>query len=72
MGHIDCPFLAHMFSAFQDTSNLYMVLEFVRGGDLMFHLTNFKRFHKSWWVVLWCRLCYGSTRVADEMVWLAE
>eukprot|EP00300_Choanocystis_sp_HF-7_P016685 c19491_g1_i3.p1 GENE.c19491_g1_i3~~c19491_g1_i3.p1 ORF type:complete len:392 (+),score=92.74 c19491_g1_i3:41-1177(+) len=31
---LNCPFIVNMFGAFQDRRNLYMIMEFVRGGDL--------------------------------------
>eukprot|EP01135_Chromosphaera_perkinsii_P002559 Nk52_evm75s224 gene=Nk52_evmTU75s224 len=41
---IDHPFIVNMKSAFQDIPNLYMVLEFVCGGELFSHLRKAGRF----------------------------
>lgn len=37
---ISNPFLVQLVSSFQDTNNLYMVLEYVPGGELFTHLRN--------------------------------
>ena len=38
MVKINCPFIVNIKSAFQDEVNLYIVSEFLQGGDLFFHL----------------------------------
>lgn len=38
------PFLVQMHYAFQTAEKLYMVMDFVPGGDLFFHLKRFSRF----------------------------
>ena len=38
------PFLTGLKSSFQDDENLYMVMEFLSGGDLLFHLLKNNRF----------------------------
>ena len=38
MVKINCPFIVNIKSAFQDETNLYIVSEFLQGGDLFFHL----------------------------------
>ncbi|GMT20647.1 hypothetical protein PFISCL1PPCAC_11944, partial [Pristionchus fissidentatus] len=43
---INFPFLVNMTCSFKDNSNLYMVLEFVSGGMLYFHLERFGRFEE--------------------------
>jgi serine/threonine protein kinase len=35
---IGCPFLIKLYYAFQSPEKLYLVLEFVQGGDLFYHL----------------------------------
>jgi len=40
----DCPFLATMHYAFQTPEKLYLVLEFVQGGELFTHLSNSEHF----------------------------
>ena len=38
MVKINCPFIVNIKSAFQDEFKLYIVSEFLQGGDLFFHL----------------------------------
>ena len=33
------PFIVNMYYAFQDSDNLYLVIDYLKGGDLRFHLT---------------------------------
>ena len=43
MVKINCPFIVNIKSAFQDGANLYIVSEFLQGGDLFFHLHDKKK-----------------------------
>ena len=38
MVKINCPFIVNIKSAFQDSTKLYIVSEFMQGGDMFFHL----------------------------------
>ena len=38
------PFIVNMHYAFQDRENLYLVLDYMRGGDLRYHLTRTRTF----------------------------
>ena len=38
MVKINCPFIVNIKSAFQDNSKLYIVSEFMQGGDMFYHL----------------------------------
>lgn len=40
LARLSHPFLANMFCAFQDRENLYLVLDYLDGGDLRYHLGN--------------------------------
>ena len=38
------PFLVNMHYAFQDTDNLYLVIDILNGGDLRFHCSRYRKF----------------------------
>lgn len=38
------PFLTHLFCSFQSESHLFFVMEYLNGGDLMFHIQKARRF----------------------------
>ena len=38
------PFLINMHYSFQDRDNLHIVLDYLSGGDLRFHITRVKKF----------------------------
>lgn len=40
------PFIVNMFYAFQDRDNLYLVMDFMSGGDLRFHIGKQRRFNE--------------------------
>lgn len=44
---IDCPFLVHLAYAFQTPDKLYMVLDFMAGGELFFWLKKDRKFSEN-------------------------
>ncbi|GAA5878656.1 hypothetical protein JCM3774_000441 [Rhodotorula dairenensis] len=44
LAHVHHPFVVNLFCTFQDEANLYMLLEFVQGGELFSHLRRAGRF----------------------------
>lgn len=47
MQYVEHPFLVNLVFAFQTREKLYMVMEFVNGGELFFHLKREKRFSEA-------------------------
>ena len=45
MVKVNCPFIIDIKFAFQDKHNLYLLTEFMQGGELFFHLYREKRFN---------------------------
>lgn len=39
-------FLINMYYAFQDRENLYLVMDYMCGGDLRFHIGRMRRFNE--------------------------
>jgi len=50
---LDHPFLMALRYAFQSKEKLYLVLDYIRGGELFFHLKNNRRFNEEV-ARLWC------------------
>ena len=44
MVKVNCPFIVDIKFAFQDKINLYLITEFMQGGELFFHLFREKKF----------------------------
>ena len=44
MVRINCPFIVNIKFAFQDQAKLYIITEFMQGGEMFFHLHKEKRF----------------------------
>ena len=44
MVKINCPFIVNIKFAFQDAINLYIITEFMQGGEMFFHLHREKKF----------------------------
>ena len=44
LANLKHPFLVNMQSAFQDNQNLYLLMDYLEGGDLRFHIGKNKRF----------------------------
>ena len=38
------PFIVNMYYAFQDRENVYLVMDFLSGGDLRYHICKYRRF----------------------------
>jgi serine/threonine protein kinase len=38
------PFIVNMAYAFQDSENLYLVMDYLNGGDLRYHMGNRRKF----------------------------
>lgn len=44
LGEVNCPFIVQLRFAFQTPDKLYMVMDFVNGGELFFHLRRCTKF----------------------------
>ena len=44
LSKLNNPFIVNMYFAFQDYSNLYLVMDLLSGGDLRYHLVRKKKF----------------------------
>lgn len=47
MQNLTCPFIVQLHFAFQSPSKLYMVMDFMIGGELFFHLKKKEKFSES-------------------------
>ena len=44
MSHVRCPLIVELFAVFQDDNNLYLLMEFIPGGELFSHLRRQEKF----------------------------
>lgn len=44
LSFLNHPFIVNMHFSFQDYDNLYLVLDFLQGGDLRYHVSRHRRF----------------------------
>ena len=52
------PFIVNMYYAFQDRENLYLVMDYLSGGDLRYHICKNRRFTEEQTSIF----CLGLTR----------
>ena len=44
LSNMESPYIVNMHYAFQDRENLYLVMDYLSGGDLRFHISRHKKF----------------------------
>ena len=44
LSYLHNPFIVNMVCSFQDYENLYLVMDYLTGGDLRYHISRHKRF----------------------------
>ncbi|CAB3367422.1 Hypothetical predicted protein [Cloeon dipterum] len=57
------PYLCHLFCTFQTESHLFFVMEYLNGGDLMFHIQQSGRFEQS-------RACFYAAEIVSGLRFL--
>ena len=56
---VDHPFIVKMHWAFQNTDELYFVMDICTGGEIFFHLSKFKRFPEELAKFYFCEILLG-------------
>lgn len=65
--NIHCPFLVHLAYAFQTVDKLYMVIDYMAGGELFFWLKKERKFSENR-----CRLYAAEITIAIEALHTAD
>ena len=47
LSNLKHPFIVNMQTAFQDKENLYLIMDYLQGGDLRFHIGKNRRFNEA-------------------------
>ena len=64
---LNCPFLVHLIFAFQTTDKLYMIIDYMAGGELFFWLKKDRKFSENR-----CRLYSAEITLALEAMNVAD
>lgn len=46
LAQLNNPFIVNMHYAFQDRENLYLVMDYLSGGDLRYHICRYRKFNE--------------------------
>ena len=66
LADLNSPFLVNMHYAFQDIENLYLVMDYLSGGDLRYHICRHRdKFNEE--VTSRCIKCFVSSRSIFKM-----
>lgn len=63
------PFLVGLHSCFQTPSRLFFVIEFVRGGDLMFHMQRQRRLPEEHARFYAAEICLALNFLHEKGIW---
>ena len=59
LSHLKNPFIINMYYAFQDYDNLYLVMDFLSGGDLRYHICRHRKFSEDETKFIICNIILG-------------
>jgi serum/glucocorticoid-regulated kinase 2 len=46
LSQMNHPFIVNMYYSFQDSENLYLIMDLLTGGDLRYHISRYKKFNE--------------------------
>ncbi len=68
LSHLKHPFIINMYYAFQDNKNLYLVMDFLSGGDLRYHICKNRKFTEEQTKFFLCNIILGLEYIHNKRV----
>ena len=68
LSHLKHSFIINMYYAFQDNKNLYLVMDFLSGGDLRYHICKNRKFTEEQTKFFLCNIILGLEYIHNKRV----
>jgi serine/threonine protein kinase len=68
LSKLNHPFIVNMHYAFQDSDNLYLVMDLLNGGDLRYHISRYRKFSEEQTRFFIANIIYGLEYIHNNNV----
>ncbi len=68
LSHLKHPFIINMYYAFQDNNNLYLVMDYLSGGDLRYQICKTRKFTEQQTKFFLCNIILGLEYIHNKRV----
>jgi len=72
LASVNNPFVVKLFYSFESESNLYLVMEYLNGGDLYSLLRNFGSLEESWARFYTAELIHALDYLHSKSMWICS